>query len=528
MQGPEKPIHGKIERVAQECIEAGATKWDVLKIIKELSERGSTSLSEMRNVALEMLRKLNPEAAEVYYSFQKMLVYTSKETIEAFDRGNIIKSLLKETNVSRAIAEKIGREVEDQIKDLRISQITTALIRTMVNVKLLEYGHENIYKQYARLGLPVFEIENALKRNERLSKEVLRPYNLLIALPKNASELHFSGRIFVGALQDYSSKAYAFSFAPKIKANSAGEMLMNILMEMKQLEKNFSLPINMDSLNFLLVGGFANAGKPKINSFAKLCVGALNKFYGPQLQEYAKPSIGLDLYTETNFEQYDKYSNSAIEFALRVIEHYKNSKRNFNLKIFVDSKFRLKLLEDKHFYTGLYFVNCKTERVYGLNGGLLSRRRGVLQLTGINLPLIAHQSSKQRDFIANTENIAVAINNAFSKKQKLLAGKIEEIESFANMLGKYCTGHAIREIAAKENIDRNKLEEKIVEALKEKVVDGAEIASYEGMTGIKKFEEISGKFIDAGLENEKNYFVAKSREELAEQIEKNKCVKLEL
>src|SRR3989344_7213660 len=126
----DRPIKEVLQRIAFECQESGATKWQVLKIIKELEEFEGTE-QQLRKNASEALEKLNPEAAKTLSSFEKMRVYTSAEKLEPFDRGNIIKSLLKETSVSRHVAEKIGAEVEDRIKDLKLSELNTQIIREM-------------------------------------------------------------------------------------------------------------------------------------------------------------------------------------------------------------------------------------------------------------------------------------------------------------------------------------------------------------------------------------------------------------
>ena len=95
----EKPIEALIEKIAKECEVADADKWTITKIVKELSAEESKSIKAMRKKALEMLQKLDPKAAAIYASFQRMQVRTSSQLIEGFDRGNIIKSLLRETNV---------------------------------------------------------------------------------------------------------------------------------------------------------------------------------------------------------------------------------------------------------------------------------------------------------------------------------------------------------------------------------------------------------------------------------------------
>src|SRR3989344_4688653 len=100
----DRPIKEVLQRIAFECQESGATKWQVLKIIKELEEFEGTE---------QQLRK-------------------------------------------------IGSEVEGKIKDLKIEYLNTHIIREMVNVKLLEYGHEPVHSQYARIGMPVYEVKKNL------------------------------------------------------------------------------------------------------------------------------------------------------------------------------------------------------------------------------------------------------------------------------------------------------------------------------------------------------------------------------
>ncbi|MCX5715565.1 MAG: hypothetical protein NTV07_01635 [Candidatus Omnitrophica bacterium] len=122
-------IEEKVQLIAKEILEAGANQWTITKIIKSLTEMNTASDKKLREKALELLKELDPNAAIIYERFSKMKVYTSKETISGFNRGNIITSLLKETSISRSVAEKITVEVENQIKDANISFLTPSLIR---------------------------------------------------------------------------------------------------------------------------------------------------------------------------------------------------------------------------------------------------------------------------------------------------------------------------------------------------------------------------------------------------------------
>jgi len=150
-------IQEKIQIIAKEIEEANASTWTITKIIKELTEMETKKETKLRKRALELLKKLDPNAGKIYETFSKLKVHTSKETLENFNRGHILTSLLKETNISRSVAEKITLEVENEIKDSKIEFLTTALIREMVNTKLVTYGLEKIREHYARIGEPIYE-----------------------------------------------------------------------------------------------------------------------------------------------------------------------------------------------------------------------------------------------------------------------------------------------------------------------------------------------------------------------------------
>ena len=58
-----------------------------------------------------------------------LFVRTSGDNIVGWNRKKIVDALVRETEISRDIAEIIGHEVERQIAALRINHITAPLIR---------------------------------------------------------------------------------------------------------------------------------------------------------------------------------------------------------------------------------------------------------------------------------------------------------------------------------------------------------------------------------------------------------------
>lgn len=91
-----------------------------------------------------------------------LFVRTSGDNIVSWSREKIIDALVKETDISRDIAEIIGHEVERQIANLRITSITAPLIRELVDVKLLEYGLEDARRKHTRLGLPLYDVKQII------------------------------------------------------------------------------------------------------------------------------------------------------------------------------------------------------------------------------------------------------------------------------------------------------------------------------------------------------------------------------
>src|SRR5512134_3835423 len=68
-----------------------------------------------------------------------LFVRTSSETLSDWNRQRSVEALLRETTIDRDTAEKISREVEEQIAASRISLVTAPLVRELVDAKLIEY-----------------------------------------------------------------------------------------------------------------------------------------------------------------------------------------------------------------------------------------------------------------------------------------------------------------------------------------------------------------------------------------------------
>jgi len=115
-----------------------------------------------RNQRAQLRKKRALQKKELESTEYALFVRTSDDTILHWDRERIVRALIRETNLAPTIAEKIGAEVEDVILNSNVKFITTNLIREVVNTKLVEHGLEEQRKRHARLGVPVYDVEQIL------------------------------------------------------------------------------------------------------------------------------------------------------------------------------------------------------------------------------------------------------------------------------------------------------------------------------------------------------------------------------
>lgn len=412
---PEKPIAAQIEKIAKECEEANADKWTITKIVKMLSSEEQTSPKNLRKKALAMLQQLDPKAAAVYTSFQRMQVRTSRQLIEGFDRGNIIKSLLRETEVPRGVAEKIGREVEEKIKDLEIESVSTSLIREMVNVKLLEYGHENIRNQYTRLGLPVFEVAKKVERQPYNNRAIMAEYNLLRVIPSSLGKMHLSNEIFVAELQDFSTKPVATTVEAEI-GETPKDSVFSLLERAKRLEKFFSWRPNLSSLNAAIAAKsgkktsveaallFAKAAKAvfpsrkSIPAFNTIPLFEPDAFNGKGIERESMAAAANSLLKASNAEQFPQFENC----------------------IALDTKYKLKLL---HKAFPKIVLNSRNSELNLVNGIAL-KENGLCSFTGLNLSGIASSfKGNETGFFEELGKKARAIAQLDNLKRKELSNR---------------------------------------------------------------------------------------------------------
>jgi hypothetical protein len=465
-------VEEKIQVIAKEITEAGANQWTITKIIKSLSDLNTISEKKLREKALEQLKELDSNAALIYERFSKMKVYTSNETIKGFNRGHIITSLLKETTIPRSVAEKITSEVENQIKDAKISFLTPSLIRELVNTKLISYGFEETRDSYARVGEAVYDVRKKIEK-EPYFGETVREYNILAELPKQARELHFEGTIHIEDVEGYSHRPFAYTFIAEKKENLE-ETICDSIKKISHNRKYFYLCPSIYGLTFACAPFVKNAVQTtKTAILIKSAIKILPE----------NPIISLELFTPTQFEGLNSFKVQASKIAEQLLEE--------NVVVGVDSQYSLKLIETK----GKQFMilNDTEAEYYPLSKKLFSPTRGIDLFVNINLEKVA-EGNDEKQFFEKLSQIAEEIKVLKKTKKELLAKreylkefKVEEFKTGIGITNLYKLSENFStkpiEFASKTFKELSKLfEEDLLFGL------GSEIAK-------KRFEEASGKEI---------------------------------
>jgi len=138
----------------------------------------------------------------------KMYVRTSHSSIEEFNSQKIIQSLVREGSLPLELAQKITEEVENRIYKYQTAYLTGSLIRELVNSVLLEHGHEEYRHKLARVGLPIFEVQELVSNAENIEngvegllfktgRIVFAEHLLTSTLPKDMADAHLSGDLHI-------------------------------------------------------------------------------------------------------------------------------------------------------------------------------------------------------------------------------------------------------------------------------------------------------------------------------------------
>jgi ribonucleoside-triphosphate reductase (formate) len=241
--------------------------------------------------------KTDPETTDI-----TLFVRTSDEEAARWNRRRIVEALIRETGIDEETAEAISREVEKQIVSSGIGHLTTALIRELVDAKLIERGLEQARRLHARLGFPLYDVRQLIfhqnKENANvphapegtslaLVEGIKREYALYDVFSRDVGDAHVSGDIHLhglgyidrpyGACQ---SLEYLKRFGLKLPhsvtvagpARHAEVLLAHMVRFSSALRGHFAGVIGWDVVNLSFAPYLAGMGEREIEQFAQMLI----------------------------------------------------------------------------------------------------------------------------------------------------------------------------------------------------------------------------------------------------------------
>lgn len=143
-----------------------------------------------------------------------LLVSTpTSENIFPWDRQKIIQALVKEAELPLNVSTKIAKAVEKKIVDLSLSEISTSLIRELVDNELFARGYEHKWRKQKIIGMPTFDLKqlffskskensnignnNPEAINLTIAENTIKQYMLQEVFSKEVSNAHLKGWIHI-------------------------------------------------------------------------------------------------------------------------------------------------------------------------------------------------------------------------------------------------------------------------------------------------------------------------------------------
>ncbi|HRR95546.1 MAG TPA: ATP cone domain-containing protein [Candidatus Ratteibacteria bacterium] len=140
----------------------------------------------------------------------KISVVRSDENLTDWNREKIIEALLRETGISRNIAEIIVSEVEEEVITSKLNVLTSSIIRELVNSKLVKYGFEKEREKHSRIGIPLYDVEQIFKNFKgtpdqlslKFGQHIKKEYAISNVFSDEVIFSHFKKEIFIHCLEE--------------------------------------------------------------------------------------------------------------------------------------------------------------------------------------------------------------------------------------------------------------------------------------------------------------------------------------
>ncbi|HMW02327.1 MAG TPA: anaerobic ribonucleoside-triphosphate reductase [Acidobacteriota bacterium] len=141
-----------------------------------------------------------------------LLVRHSDERIVRFDRRRIVTTLIRETGLKPELADKISYEIQAMLSRAGVTKVSSSLIQSLVDARLIEHGLEREFVAHSRLGIPRYELDQIIHQSARaehtqplgpegtslrLAEAIKREYAILSVFSEPVAKAHLIGDIYI-------------------------------------------------------------------------------------------------------------------------------------------------------------------------------------------------------------------------------------------------------------------------------------------------------------------------------------------
>ncbi len=231
-----------------------------------------------------------------------LFVKVSEGDVITWNKSRIVSSLLKETDVDEATARLIADRVERIVHDSGIEFITGPLIREIVNAELIKLKLEEQRKQYTRLGMPIYDVEQLITRQNKenanvphgpeatnlsLAESIKKQYALLrifspeVALAHERGDIHLHDLGFIdrpycsGNSIEYVKK-FGLSLPNALSISKPAKhpevLVLHLIKFSAALQGVFAGAIGWDAVNLFMAPYFEGKSDSEIEQVAQMLV----------------------------------------------------------------------------------------------------------------------------------------------------------------------------------------------------------------------------------------------------------------
>jgi ribonucleoside-triphosphate reductase (formate) len=296
-----------------------------------------------------------------------LFVRTSGEEIARWNRQRIVDALVREADIDYNLAEEISKEVEKQIFSSSIGVLTTALIRELVNARLIERGLEKERRLHGRLGFPLYDVRQLIlhqnKENANIphspegtnllfAEGIKREFSLYDVFSPDVGEAHAAGDIHIHGLGYIDRPFSCCQSLEYLKINGlklpqainsakpakhAEVLLAHMVRFSAILQGHFTGTISWDALNISFAPYLGGMTDKEVRQFAQMLIyefSQLSATRGGQAlytdihlycevpEHWAKlPAIGPE--GKPTGKTYSEYAAAAQRFTLAIFEVFK-------------------------------------------------------------------------------------------------------------------------------------------------------------------------------------------------------------